>query len=305
MGGGLGCFDCSLGFSPYGFFRCLRIKNRDKLRPRWVKSKNCDLTPAVLLIECEPVSGNITDMSPGDQGRNPDFATTQWSLVLAAMDTAPARASAALEHLCARYWFPIYAFIRRQGHEVHQAEDLTQSFFQFVLERRVFHQADREKGRFRNFILASLANFLNNQRDHAAAVKRGGHQVFVSWDGAGAEEFLAREPRSFGTPGRSFERGWALAIVRQVLDRLRAEHAARGRLAVYEALQPHLTGEPAADDYNRLAAALDMETGALKVAVHRLRRRFGELLRKEVAYTVTRPEDVEEEIRHLLAMLAE
>ncbi len=221
------------------------------------------------------------------------------------MDTAPARASAALERLCARYWFPIYAFIRRQGHDAHQAEDLTQSFFQFVLERQVFHQADREKGRFRNFILVSLANFLNNHRDHAAAAKRGGNHVIISWEESLAEEILAREPRNSGAPDQSFDRAWAVTIVRGVFGKLRAEHADRGRLAIYEALQPHLTGETAADDYARLAAALGMETGALKVALHRLRRRFGELLRKEVAHTVSRPEDVAEEIQHLLAVLAQ
>jgi len=224
---------------------------------------------------------------------------------LGTMDTAPARAAAALERLCTRYWFPIYAFIRRQGHDTHQAEDLTQSFFQFVLERQVFHQADREKGRFRNFIVASLANFLNNHRDHVAAIKRGGNQVVVAWDETLAEEILAQVPQNSGTPNQSFDRAWAATIIRRVLANLRAEHADRDRLAVFEALQPHLTGEPAAKDYTNLAAALGMEPGALKVALHRLRRRFGELLRKEVAHTVARPEDVAEEIRHLLAVLAQ
>jgi len=244
-------------------------------------------------------------MTHGCPGRNPEFTTTQWSLVLGTMDTAPARAAAALERLCTRYWFPIYAFIRRQGHDTHQAEDLTQSFFQFVLERQVFHQADREKGRFRNFIVASLANFLNNHRDHVAAIKRGGNQVVVAWDETLAEEILAQVPQNSGTPNQSFDRAWAATIIRRVLANLRAEHADRDRLAVFEALQPHLTGEPAAKDYTHLAAALGMEPGALKVALHRLRRRFGELLRKEVAHTVARPEDVAEEIRHLLAVLAQ
>jgi RNA polymerase sigma-70 factor (ECF subfamily) len=166
------------------------------------------------------------------------------------------------------------------------------------------HRADREKGRFRNFILASLANFLHNHHDHATAAKRGGRQVVVSWDESTAEEILAREPADFGAPDKSFERGWAVAIIRRVLDNLRVEHAERNRLAVFEALQPHLTGEPAAEDYERLAATLGLETGALKVALHRLRRRFGQLLRKEVAHTVPRPEDVEDEIRHLLSVLA-
>lgn len=245
------------------------------------------------------------DNTHGSPGRNSDFTTTQWSLVLGTMDNAPARAAAALERLCTRYWFPIYAFIRRQGHDAHQAEDLTQSFFQFGLERRVFHQADREKGRFRNFIVASLANFLNNHRDHLAASKRGGNRVIVPWDESLAEEIFALESCSPAAPDQTFDRAWAATIIRRVLENLRAEHAGRGRLAVFEALQPHLTGEPAAEDYRRLTASLGMETGALKVALHRLRRRFGELLRKEVAHTVARPEDVAEEIRHLLAVLAQ
>ena len=250
------------------------------------------------------MSWNQSDMSHGNQGRNPDFTTTQWSVVLAIMDTAPTRASEALERLCSRYWFPIYAFIRRQGNAAHQAEDLTQSFFQFVLERQVLHRANREKGRFRNFILATLANFLHNHHDHAAAAKRGGNHTLVSLDEERAEEILAQEPESFGSPDQSFERGWAVTLIRRVLENLRSEQADRGRLEVFEALQPHLTGEPAAGDYERLGAILKMETGALKVALHRLRRRFGELLRKEVAYTVACPEDVEEEIRHLLSVLA-
>lgn len=250
-----------------------------------------------------PVSWNPPDMTLGEQGRNPDFTTTQWSEVLAVRDTAPSRASDALERLCSRYWFPIYAFIRRQGNTAHQAEDLTQGFFQFVLERQVLHRANREKGRFRNFILASLANFLHNQHDHAAAAKRGGNHTLISLDEERAEEILAREPESFGSPDQAFERGWAVTMIRRVFENLRAEQAERGRLEVFEALHPHLTGEPAAGDYERLGASLKMETGALKVALHRLRRRFGELLRKEVAYTVAGPEEVEAEIRHLLAAL--
>jgi|ERR1035441_2973917 RNA polymerase sigma-70 factor (ECF subfamily) len=238
------------------------------------------------------------------QGRDPDFTTTHWSLVLAVMDTAPARAFDALEKLCTRYWFPIYAFIRRNGHDAHQAEDLTQSFFQFVIERRMLSRVQRDRGRFRNFILASLANFLHNHHDHVSAAKRGGSHVIVSLDETNAEEILAQEPENTSTPDHAFERRWAVTLIRHVLKNLRAEHAERGRLAVFDALQPHLTGEPAQGEYECLAAQLDMETGALKVALHRLRRRFGKLLRKEVAYTVARPEEVEEEIRHLLTVLA-
>jgi RNA polymerase sigma-70 factor (ECF subfamily) len=250
------------------------------------------------------VAGEIPNSLFANRGNDPDFTTTHWSLVLAVMDTAPARAFDALEKLCARYWFPIYAFIRRHGHDAHQSEDLTQSFFQFVIERQMLHRAQRDKGRFRNFILASLANFLHNHHDHVSAAKRGGAHVIVSLDEEHAEEILAQEPKDSASPDQSFERRWAVTLIRRVMENLRAEHAERGRQAVFAALQPHLTGEPAPGEYERLGALLDLETGALKVALHRLRRRFGELLRKEVAYTVVRPDEVEEEIRHLLGVLA-
>ena len=180
--------------------------------------------------------------------------------MLAVMDTAPARAFEALEKLCARYWFPIYAFIRRNGHDAHQAEDLTQSFFQFIIERQTLHRAQRDRGRFRNFILASLANFLHNHHDHVSAAKRGGAHVIVSLDEKNAEEILAHEPENSGTPDQLFERRWAVTLVRRVMENLRAEHAARDRQAVFEALQPHLTGEPAPGDYARLAAQLARKT---------------------------------------------
>jgi RNA polymerase sigma-70 factor (ECF subfamily) len=250
------------------------------------------------------VAGDIPNDSLVNRGLDPDFTTTHWSLVLAVMDTAPARAFDALEKLCARYWFPIYACIRRNGHDAHQAEDLTQGFFQFVIERQMLGRAQRDRGRFRNFMLASLTHFLHNQHDRVSAAKRGGTHIIVSLDETHAEEILAREPPFSGPPEQSFERRWAVTLIRRVMENLRAEHAARDRLTVFEALQPHLTGEPAPGEYERLAAQLAMETGALKVALHRLRRRFGELLRQEVAYTVARPDEVEAEIRHLLTVLA-
>jgi RNA polymerase sigma-70 factor (ECF subfamily) len=239
-----------------------------------------------------------------DTGADPDFSTTNWSLVLAVMDTAPARAFGALERLCARYWFPVYAFIRRQGHAVPDAEDLTQGFFEFAIGRSLLGRAQREKGRFRNFILTSLTNYLHNQHDRATAAKRGGGVRIESLDEAQAEDLLAHEPAPAGVPGDSFDRRWAVTLVRHVMENLRAEFAGRGRAAVFDALQAHLTCDPAPGDYERIATALTMETGALKVALHRLRHRFGELLRREVAYTVADPAEVEEEIRYLLAVLA-
>jgi RNA polymerase sigma-70 factor (ECF subfamily) len=251
-------------------------------------------------------NSSASDVPPAsDSGTawvDPNFSTTNWSLVLEVLDTAPGRALGALERLCARYWFPVYAFIRRRGNDVHLAEDLTQGFFEFAIERRLLGRAQPERGRFRNFLLTSLDNFLHNQHDRATAAKRGGRHQIVPLDEA--EEILARQPAGGAAPGDSFDRHWALTLVRHVMEHLHAEFTGRGRAAVCDALQPYLTGEPAAGDYARIAAGLGMEPGALKVALHRMRQRFGELLRREVAYTVADPADVEDEIRHLLAVLA-
>ena len=232
------------------------------------------------------------------------FATTNWSLVLAVMDTTPARASDAMERLCSRYWFPVYASIRRLGNDVHRAEDLTQGFFEFAIQHRLLQRAQRDRGRFRSFILTSLNNFLHDQHDRATAAKRGGRCVIVSLDNADAENILASEPLQTGAPGDSFDRRWAVTLIRRVMENLQAEFASRGRKDVYQALQPYLSGEPSPGDHERIAASLAMETGTLRVTLHRLRRRFGELLRSEVAYTVVDPAEVEEEIRYLLSVLA-
>jgi DNA-directed RNA polymerase specialized sigma24 family protein len=232
------------------------------------------------------------------------FATTNWSLVLAVMDTTPARASDALEQLCGRYWFPVYASIRRLGNDVQQAEDLTQGFFEFAIEQRLLQRAQRDRGRFRSFILTSLNNFLHNHHDRATAAKRGGRCGIVRFDEADAEKILASEPIQTGAPGDSFDRRWAVTLIRRVTENLQAEFVKRGRTPVYEALRPFLSGEPSPGDYDRIATALGMETGTLRVALHRFRHRFGELLRREVAYTVADPAEVEEEIRYLLSVLA-
>lgn len=233
------------------------------------------------------------------------FPTTEWSVVLEAASTDPGRAQAALEKLCGRYWYPIYAFIRQRGNNVHKAEDLTQGFFAFVLERRVLECAERSKGHFRSFMLVSLTNYILNEHDRAQSLKRGGGHRIVSFDECLAEERYLHEIADHSTPEKHFERHWATTLVRRVLDRLREEFEKRGNTALFSGLQPFLTDEPETGAQERLATQLGMETGAVKVALHRARRRFGELLRREVAHTVSRPEEVEEEIRYLLAAIAE
>jgi RNA polymerase sigma-70 factor (ECF subfamily) len=198
----------------------------------------------------------------------------------------------------------VYAFLRRNGHDPHAAEDLTQGFFHFLLARDAFQSVAGEKGRFRSFLLAALNNYLHNERDRQQARKRGGGHHFISLDQVQAEEFYRHEPVTVDA-GRDFDRSWAAMLVRGVLEQLRAEHEQRGRAALFAGLQAFLTGEPQARDYEQLARQLGMEPGTVKVALHRARRRFGELLRREVANTVSEPAEVEAEIRHLLATLAE
>jgi RNA polymerase sigma-70 factor (ECF subfamily) len=233
------------------------------------------------------------------------FPTTEWSAVLGAASTQPDRAAAALEKLCGRYWYPIYAFIRQNGNDVHKAEDLTQGFFAFVLEHHAFERAEPSKGRFRSFVLASLNNYILNEYDRTQTLKRGGGQRIISFDEALGEELYLHEAVDHDMSQKLFERRWAAMLVRRVLDRLREEFEQRGNTALFLGLQPLLTCEPETGTHESLARQLGMEIGAVKVALHRARRRFGELLRREVAHTVSRPEEVEEELRHLLAAIAE
>jgi RNA polymerase sigma-70 factor (ECF subfamily) len=233
------------------------------------------------------------------------FPTTQWSVVLEAAANQFEGVAPALERLCARYWLPIYAFVRRRGHDAHVAEDLTQGFFAFLLEHRAFERVDRDKGRFRSFILASLTHFLLDEYDRNTALKRGGGRRLISLDELVAGETLVLGATDHATPEQYFERNWAATLVRRVLQQLRVEYHQRGQGALFAGLQPALTGDLGPGAHERLAQHLQMNPGAVRVALHRARRRFGQLLRHEVAHTVSRPEDVEEELRHLLAAIAE
>ena len=233
------------------------------------------------------------------------FPTTEWSVVLGAASNHPEKAAAALEKLCGRYWYPIYAFVRQSGNGVHKAEDLTQGFFAFVLKRRAFERVERSKGRFRSFILASLNNYVLNEYDRTQTLKRGGGCRIIPFEECSAEGMYLHEAVYHATPEKLFERRWAATLVRRVLDRLREEFERRGNAALFSGLQPFLTNEPEIGAHERLAKQLGMEIGAVKVSLHRARRRFGELLRREVAHTVSSPQEVEEELRHLLAAIAE
>jgi RNA polymerase sigma factor (sigma-70 family) len=236
----------------------------------------------------------------GDAGR---FATTHWSVVLAARRNDDERSHEALSKLCQTYWYPLYAFVRRQGYGPEDAQDLTQGFFAHLLERHALAQVDRTKGKFRSFLLASLRHFLSDQWDSARAQKRGSGAAPIALDAAGAETRYGLEAVDQASPDQAFDRNWALALMEQVLAQLRAEQEATGKQAQFALLQDCLMGDPEALRYVDLAAQLGVGEGAVKMAVSRLRRRYRDLLRHAIAHTVTSPAEAEEEIQCLFAAL--
>src|ERR1700722_3679999 len=232
------------------------------------------------------------------------FPTTRWTLVLAAGDPHRKEARSALVDLCENYWYPLYAYLRRRGYSADEAQDLTQEFFVRVLEGRYLDRADPEKGRFRAFILTSLKFFVADEEDRQRARKRGGG-VLVSFEfssGESGEERYQREPGHDETPDRIFERRWALAMLERVMERLRDEFVQHGRPENFERLKVFLLGQSEAP-YSDLAREMNTSEGALKVAIHRLRKRYRELFRQEIADTVADPAEVESELRYLAAVL--
>ena len=232
------------------------------------------------------------------------FTPTHWSVVLAAGGSDSTHARTALEKLCRAYWPPIYSFVRRQGHSPHDAQDLTQEFFARLLEKNYLADVDRSKGRFRSFLLASLKHFLANEWDKSQAQKRGGGQILIPFDVATVETSCGFEPADNSSADKIFERRWALTLLDQVLRRLRAEYARDGKEKLFEQLKPTLTEASREVRYAEIAERLGTSEGAVKVAVHRLRHRYRELLRAEIAETVASPAEVEDEIRNLFAALA-
>lgn len=240
----------------------------------------------------------------GQENQNGRFATTRWSLVLAAADMrATTRSNEALAALCGSYWYPLYAYVRRQGHSADAAQDLTQEFFVRFLEKELLQSVDRERGRFRSYLLAALKHFLSDQWDRASAKKRGGGQAAISLDLKDAEGRYAVEPAGGLSAEQIFERRWTLTVLDQVLGRLKSEYTKPGKAALFERLKEFLTGDDRLDSYAKAATELGMTEGAIKVAAHRMRRRYGELLQEEIAETVTEPSEIEDEIQHLFASL--
>ena len=221
-------------------------------------------------------------------------------MVLAAgADAASTGAREALTALCETYWYPLYAFLRSRGHSAQDAEDLTQAFFARLLEKHTLRHADPARGRFRSFLLTSLTNFAANEHDKEAATKRGGGIPALSLEFENAEGRFQLEPATDETPERVFDRRWALTLLDRVLTRLRTEMIRTGKESQFEQLKTYLIGDQPQLSYAQTAKALGLSEGAIKVAVHRLRMRFRDLIRDEIAQTVSSPEEVEDELRHL------
>jgi RNA polymerase sigma factor (sigma-70 family) len=237
------------------------------------------------------------------QNRAVAFTTTHWSVVLDAQGPTPA-AQAALEKLCRTYWGPIYGFVRREGIEPEEAKDLTQGFFALLLERRDLDTVRQEKGRLRSYLLTSLKHFLTNERQRAMAIKRGEGQQLISLDQLNERERAGFEPADTSTPDQIYERRWALALLDQILTRLGDAYRLAGNVILFERLKELLTDEPGRPTEVQIAAELGMTENAVKQAFHRLRERYGQLLREEIAHTVTAPGDIEDELRHLIAVLS-
>jgi len=229
------------------------------------------------------------------------FPTTRWTLVVAAANPGQKEARSALASLCENYWYPLYAYLRRRGYSPDQAQDLTQEFFIRVLEGRYLYRADPQKGRFRAFILTSLKFFVADEEDRERAQKRGGGLV-VPLEFASGEERYQREPAHDETPERIFERRWALSVLDRVVEKLRGEFVQHGRPEHFERLKVFLLG-PSEAPYAALAREMSTSEGAVKVAIHRLRKRYRDLFRKEIADTVADPGEVDSELRYLAAVL--
>jgi len=253
-------------------------------------------------------TGTLTGLAP-EAGSAPIypqgalFQTTHWSVVLEAEQEDSSRQQEALEQLCQRYWAPVYAFIRRSGRGVEDAQDLTQSFFAHLLEHHALHGLDPRKGRFRSFLLVVLRHFLTNEAKRAGAAKRGGGRAPFPLEAGAAEDRFLLQSASPLSPEQLFDRNWALAVLDQAFGMLRKEFEQQGTSARFARLKPFLWNESTREEYAKAGVDLGLTPAAVKMAVHRLRHRYGELLRQEVARTVESPFEIEAEMRYLLDLL--
>jgi RNA polymerase sigma-70 factor (ECF subfamily) len=240
---------------------------------------------------------------PAENQGNAYFATTQWSMVVAAGAVTP-QAGAALTRLCQAYWVPLYSFLRRKGYQPSEAEDLVQGFFTRLIEKAVVAAADRNRGKFRSFLISSLQHYVADERDRQQAGKRGGKAQKLSLDFGAAEETYSLEPYSNLTPEKVFERRWALELINQVLAQLKKEYVEAGKAEAFRYLSPCLTRGSETVGYAEIGGKLGISADAAKMAASRLRRRYGELLRQTIADTVETPADIDDEIRYLFNAIA-
>jgi RNA polymerase sigma factor (sigma-70 family) len=233
------------------------------------------------------------------------FATTHWTVVMAAGRRATPEADRALEELCRTYWYPLYAYVRRRGYSPPDAQDLTQEFFARLLDKHWIASADRDKGRFRTFLLTAMSRFLANEWDRAHTQKRGGQATHLPLDAENAETRYEADLALPLTPDRLYDRHWAMTLLDRALTRLRTEQEQAGKAKEFAVLSPFLTAERGSIPYAEAAAKLRLSEAAARQAVHRVRKRFREVFREEIIQTVAAPEEVDEEIQHLLAALSE
>lgn len=233
------------------------------------------------------------------------FVTTHWSVVLSARDKDSPQSVEALEKLCRTYWYPLYAFVRRQGQAPSDAQDLTQEFFARLLQKDYLQAAARDKGRFRTFLLVAMKRFLANEWDKVRAQKRGGGKIHLSLDTEMAEQRYSIEPTEGVNPDKVFERRWALTLLERTMTRLREEFIGAGKSQEFERLKSFLTASHHGISYADIAADLGINEGAARVAVHRLRKRYREIFRDEIARTVSRPQEIDAEVQYLMSVLSE
>ena len=263
------------------------------------------------LRACKLWSGLYNCLMAADYHRPEDagagaalFATTHWSTVLAAGHASSPVGEQALERLCRTYWYPLYAHVRRRGYRIEEAQDLTQEFFAHLLAKHWLSVADNRRGRFRSFLLAALNHFLADEWHRARSAKRGGGRPHLPFDTVAAERLYLLEPGRGLNAEELYERNWALRLLEDVRTQLREEYARAGRAERFDVLESFLPGEECARSYAEAASRLGMPEGSLKSDVHRLKQRYGQLLRQEIAHTVANPAEIEDELRHLMAVLA-
>ena len=259
-------------------------------------------------------SGRLDTLSPGVNEQRPveqagvirsDFRTTHWSVVLAAADERSSASDEALERLCLAYWYPLYAHVRRRGFDAHTSQDLTQSFFERLLEKQFLRSLHPDKGKFRSFLLACLGHFLANEWRNGHALKRGGATTLVPLDLAPAESRFAADSAVSQPSELAYDREWAISVLNQAMDRLEREAAESGKACLFAALKPFLIAPTPDGGYDSVAAVLGMTPHAVGMAVLRLRQRFRDVVREAVAQTVTTPLELEEELRHLRNILSQ